>query len=195
MTALLPTTAASARTRALLADMPETTRLAETIQTWWPAIEAFLRLRITNARTEGANRVIKQIKRVGCGYRNQSNYERRILTPRRRQERGMTQISEGASPSTAKSHEQAVVRGREGTAPAAPPTETATITAPTLIIWGDRDGLLTREDQEALSAAIPGSRLVVYEDTGHLVLWEQPERVATDLTAFVVSLKSPNASN
>jgi len=44
-----------------------------------PAIEAFLRLRITNARTEGANRVIKQIKCVGCGYRNQSNYERRIL--------------------------------------------------------------------------------------------------------------------
>jgi hypothetical protein len=26
----------------LTADMPETTRLAETVQTWWPAIEAFL---------------------------------------------------------------------------------------------------------------------------------------------------------
>jgi transposase len=38
------------------ADMPETTRLAETISTWWPAIEAFLQLRITNARTEGSNR-------------------------------------------------------------------------------------------------------------------------------------------
>lgn len=63
----------------LLADMPETTRLAETVATWWPAIEAFLRLRITNARTEGSNRVIKQLKRVGCGYRNQANYERRIV--------------------------------------------------------------------------------------------------------------------
>jgi transposase len=63
----------------LAADMPETTRLAETISTWWPAIEAFLRLRITNARTEGSNRVIKQLKRVGCGYRNQANYERRIV--------------------------------------------------------------------------------------------------------------------
>jgi len=48
----------------LLADTPETTRLAETIDTWWPAIEAFLRLGVTNARTEGGNRVIKQIKRV-----------------------------------------------------------------------------------------------------------------------------------
>jgi transposase len=64
---------------AATADMPETTRLAETIETWWPAIEAFLRLRVTNARTEGGNRVIKQIKRVGCGYRNQDNYERRIV--------------------------------------------------------------------------------------------------------------------
>jgi transposase len=63
----------------LAADMPETTRLAETIVTWWPAIEAFLRLRITNARTEGSNRVSKQLKRVGCGYRNQANYERRIV--------------------------------------------------------------------------------------------------------------------
>ena len=63
----------------LAADMPEATRLAETISTWWPEIEAFLRLRVTNARTEGGNRVIKQLKRVGCGYRNQGNYQRRIL--------------------------------------------------------------------------------------------------------------------
>ena len=59
--------------------MPETTRLAETVSTWWPAIEAFLRLRVTNARTEGSNRVIKQLKRVGCGYRNQDDYERPIV--------------------------------------------------------------------------------------------------------------------
>ena len=78
---------------------------------------------------------------------------------------------------------------------ATPPTELATITTPTLIMWGDRDELLKREDQVALSAAIPGSRLVVYEGTGHLVLWEQPERVATDLTAFVESVQSPTASS
>ena len=61
------------------ADVPETTRLATTVDTWWPAIVAFLRLRITNTRTEGANRVIKQPKRIGCGYRNQANYKRRIV--------------------------------------------------------------------------------------------------------------------
>jgi rifampin ADP-ribosylating transferase len=75
-----------------------------------------------------------------------------------------------------------------GLCTAVPPTESGTITAPTLIIWGARDELLLREDLERLAAAIPGSRLIVYPDTGHLVLWEQPERVASDLTDFVKSL-------
>lgn len=73
---------------------------------------------------------------------------------------------------------------------ARPPNDAGTIAAPTLIIWGDRDELLTQEQEEALAAAIPVSRLVVYEDTGHLVLWEQPERVASDLITFVESLHS-----
>jgi rifampin ADP-ribosylating transferase len=81
----------------------------------------------------------------------------------------------------------------EGLTTAKPPTQTGTITAPTMIIWGARDELLIREDQKALSAAIPGSRLLVYEDTGHLVLWEQPERVAADLVAFIAAL--PPTSN
>jgi len=38
---------------AAAADLPEATRLATTVQTWWPAVEAFLRLRVTNARFEG----------------------------------------------------------------------------------------------------------------------------------------------
>ena len=75
----------------------------------------------------------------------------------------------------------------EGLGTARPPTLTGTITAPTMIIWGARDELLSREDQETLSAAIPASRLLVYEDTGHLVLWEQPVRVAADLVAFIAA--------
>jgi pimeloyl-ACP methyl ester carboxylesterase len=77
-----------------------------------------------------------------------------------------------------------------GLSAAVPPTEMGTITVPTLIIRGERDGLLVRQDQEALAAAIPGSRLVVYNDTGHLVLWEQPQRVASDLIDFVMSLSA-----
>ena len=59
--------------------MPETTRLATTVETWWPHVLVFLQLRVTNARTEGFNRVIKQIKRVACDFRNMDNYQRRIL--------------------------------------------------------------------------------------------------------------------
>lgn len=72
-----------------------------------------------------------------------------------------------------------------GLVAADPPTRTGTIKAPTLILWGDGDELLLRADQEALAAAIPDSVLLTYEGTGHVILWEQPERVASDLTAFV----------
>jgi rifampin ADP-ribosylating transferase len=77
-----------------------------------------------------------------------------------------------------------------GLSTAVPPTETGTITVPTLIIRGKRDDLLVQQDQEALAVAIPGSRLVEYNDTGHLVLWEQPQRVASDLIDFVTSLST-----
>jgi non-heme chloroperoxidase len=73
------------------------------------------------------------------------------------------------------------------------PAETATITAPTLILWGDRDEFLPRSDQEALAAAIPGSRLVSYEGTGHAVHWEEPERVAADVAALAQRLR-PNGN-
>jgi transposase len=62
------------------AHLPEATRLATTIERWWPAVLVALTSGITNARTEGFNRIIKQIKRVGCGFRNMINYQRRILT-------------------------------------------------------------------------------------------------------------------
>jgi transposase len=60
------------------AQIPELTTLAETIETWWPAIEVFLTTGLTNARTEGTNRLIKQVKRAACGFRNRDNYRRRV---------------------------------------------------------------------------------------------------------------------
>jgi non-heme chloroperoxidase len=59
------------------------------------------------------------------------------------------------------------------------------IQAPTLIVWGDQDALLPRSDQEALAAAIAGSRLVAYAGAGHAFYWEEPDRVASDLVAFI----------
>ena len=63
----------------IAADMDETWRLWHTIQAWWPAIEVLIRTGVTNARTEAANTGIKQIKRIGRGYRNPAHYRARIL--------------------------------------------------------------------------------------------------------------------
>ena len=59
-------------------DVPEVTTLAETIDTWWPAVLAFLQTGITNAGTEGTNRLVKQVLRGACGLRNSRNYRTRV---------------------------------------------------------------------------------------------------------------------
>ena len=59
------------------------------------------------------------------------------------------------------------------------------IIAPTLLLWGDRDALFSREDQDRVLAAMPAARLKVYEDTGHCPNWERPEAVAADIAAFL----------
>ncbi|MEV7529377.1 ISL3 family transposase [Agrococcus sediminis] len=63
----------------LAADMPETTKLFETICTWWQPIEVLIVTGATNARTEAANTAIKHIKRTARGFRNEHNYRSRIL--------------------------------------------------------------------------------------------------------------------
>jgi len=69
-------------------------------------------------------------------------------------------------------------------------TELVKITVPTLVIWGDEDTVLTREDQEALTRLINGSRLIVYPGAGHVFYWEEPARVAADLVTFTKELAS-----
>lgn len=56
---------------------------------------------------------------------------------------------------------------------------------PVLIVWGDKDVLSPRKDQELLAGTLMRSRLVVYAGTGHAVHWEEPARFATDLIGFV----------
>ncbi len=49
------------------------------------------------------------------------------------------------------------------------------ITAPTLIVYGDKDILDVRDAAGPLAAAIPGARLAVIPDAAHLPQMEQPE--------------------
>ena len=53
---------------------------------------------------------------------------------------------------------------------------------------GEQDARYSRADEEALTSAIAGARLLVYEQAGHMLHWEEPERFASDLAAFVQSL-------
>lgn len=57
--------------------------------------------------------------------------------------------------------------------------------APALLVWGDRDELAPRSEQDRLLSALGNARLLVYEGVGHAVHWEEPERVARDIAAFV----------
>jgi len=57
---------------------PELARLAGTIQTWWPEIHAFLTTGVTNAGTEGTNRLNKDTARTAFGFRNLDNQRRRV---------------------------------------------------------------------------------------------------------------------
>ena len=60
------------------------------------------------------------------------------------------------------------------------------ITTPALLIWGERDAIFPREDQDRLVTAMRGARIRMYNDTGHCPNWECPERVAADLQAFLL---------
>ena len=63
------------------ADVPETARLASTVDTWWPHILVFLQLRVTNARTEGFRDDQAGQARIGCGFTNMDDDECRIMAP------------------------------------------------------------------------------------------------------------------
>ncbi|HSK54141.1 MAG TPA: alpha/beta hydrolase, partial [Jiangellales bacterium] len=59
------------------------------------------------------------------------------------------------------------------------------ITVPTLLVWGDRDAWFPREEQDRVTAAIPGARLAVLEGAGHAPHWERPDDVAAVLADFL----------
>jgi non-heme chloroperoxidase len=56
---------------------------------------------------------------------------------------------------------------------------------PALLIWGDRDGMFSRADQEALVAALPIASLRIYRDAGHAPHWERPTEIVRDVSRFI----------
>lgn len=70
------------------AGIPELERLASTVSTWWPCIEAFLLTGLTNAGSEGHNRIVKLDARNAFGYRNPTNQRLRTRCATTRRARG-----------------------------------------------------------------------------------------------------------
>lgn len=75
-------------TRCADSGLAELERLTTTVETWRPEILAFIHTGITNAGSEGTNRVIKTITRDAYGFRNPENQRPRTRCSTTRQVHG-----------------------------------------------------------------------------------------------------------
>ncbi|HEX7777321.1 MAG TPA: alpha/beta hydrolase [Parvibaculum sp.] len=61
------------------------------------------------------------------------------------------------------------------------------IKAPTLVMWGDKDPLIPVGTAAEFAKRIPGAKVVVYTDVGHIPMEEVPEKSAADVDAFLTA--------
>jgi pimeloyl-ACP methyl ester carboxylesterase len=71
------------------------------------------------------------------------------------------------------------------------PFELARITAPVLLVWGDRDRLVFHRGAEKLLAAVPDSRLELLVGIGHCPQVEAPTRLTELLLEFSDDVSEP----
>jgi len=60
------------------------------------------------------------------------------------------------------------------------------IQVPTLIVWGEQDPIITKEDQLALAETIKDSKLIAHPGSGHMLYWEEPDLIARDIVEFII---------
>lgn len=61
----------------------------------------------------------------------------------------------------------------------------ANISAPTLIVFGARDGAISTREGALVAANVPNSRFLLFEGCGHFPMLEQPERFIAAICAFL----------
>jgi len=59
------------------------------------------------------------------------------------------------------------------------------IDIPTLLLWGERDGIVSYEYCQAWGSEILGSHLETVADAGHFPHWEQPQAFVDAVTQFI----------
>ncbi len=63
--------------------------------------------------------------------------------------------------------------------------EVGNIKSPVLLLWGQQDSVIPVSHGNAFQAVIPGSKLIIYPDAGHLPMEETPEQVARDISSWI----------
>jgi pimeloyl-ACP methyl ester carboxylesterase len=63
----------------------------------------------------------------------------------------------------------------------------AGLTAPTLVVWGEADGMMTPAYGKEYAAAIPGASFVLIPDAGHLPQLEAPDALLAALSPFITT--------
>jgi 3-oxoadipate enol-lactonase len=66
--------------------------------------------------------------------------------------------------------------------------------APTLVIHGTADEMLSPINGDLVASLIPGARLELMDGVGHLFYWEQPERSAQLVRRFALSAGVPSSA-
>ncbi|MFM7222416.1 MAG: alpha/beta fold hydrolase, partial [Bacteroidota bacterium] len=61
----------------------------------------------------------------------------------------------------------------------------AEIKTPTLILWGEKDNLISVENAHLFNQDIKDSKLEIYPNVGHVPMEEIPERVAKSILNFI----------
>jgi pimeloyl-ACP methyl ester carboxylesterase len=106
-----------------------------------------------------------------------------LLSPARRSDAelvGAARAMAAATGPDAFLRQQRAIMGRADSRPSL-----SAIAHPTLILFGRQDGIVTLAHQAEMRDAIPGARLEILEDCGHLMPLEQPVRVNALLAGFL----------
>jgi pimeloyl-ACP methyl ester carboxylesterase len=66
-----------------------------------------------------------------------------------------------------------------------PAVQLKELAIPTLILWGERDAVFLRPEQDAMLRMLPHAVFKALPETGHALHWERPGEFVRELEAFV----------
>ena len=66
-----------------------------------------------------------------------------------------------------------------------------TISVPTLLLNGAQDDIIPADMSLLVARAVPGAKLVLYQDHSHTLAREAPERVVDEVALFLKEIGSP----